>query len=134
MLGFVLRHIRPFHLILASVLLSGFLKSWSAGVHEFQQIIVLARSAQQRSGTRESVCGGSHFMLAFSRHAENSCDSTEDQPAVLRQPQLEVHQLKSATITFLFSFFFLSLPLSCLSLELAIFGCVCPWRVGPSAV
>lgn len=73
-------------------------------------------------------------MLAFSRHAENSCDSAEDQPAVLRQPQLEVHQLKSATITFLFSFFFLSPPLSCLSLELAVFGCVRPRRVGPSAV
>lgn len=47
-------------------------------------MIILAGSAQHRSGTRESVCGGSHFVVPFSHHAANSNDSAEDQPAELR--------------------------------------------------
>lgn len=116
----------PLHLVLTCVLVSGFLKSWSAREHQLQQMIVLARSPQQRSETGESVYGGIHFMWAFSHHAASSCDSDQDQPAVLRQPLLEIHQLKLPSLPFSFFTFFLSLPVSCLSLELAVFGCVCP--------
>lgn len=101
----------PLHLVLTYVLVSGFLKSWSAREHQLQQIIVLARSAQQRSETGESVYGGIHFMWAFSHHAASSCDSYQDQPAVLRQPLLEIHNFSYHHYLSLFLLFF-SLSLS----------------------
>lgn len=132
MLGFV-KIQTPLHLILASVLVSG---SWRVGTHQFQQVIVLARLAQQRSGTGESVCGRIYFMLAFSYHDSKFLwfswgpASSAEAASARNTPTWLCHHYVSL---FLFLLFF-SLPVSCLSLELAVFGCVSPRWVGPSAV
>lgn len=123
----------PLHLVLyPSVLVSGFLKSWSAGEHPFQQMIVLARSAQQRSGTGDSVCHGIHFLWASSHHAASSCDSDEDQPAVLRQPLLGIYQLFTIITFPFFTFFSLSSCLLPFSRACSIWMCLSSvsWSLG----